>query len=173
MIFLIFLLLFVGLLAVVMEAVLPFGISLILGFGLIIGSGWLAIEEFGMAMGITYCLMALAASIILLRITIRSGLDWMRLNPPHPSPSTPAVQGARETATSQAQPHMGDWAQVVQPLRPTGTIEWRSQRFAARSLHVEKEIPIGRDVVIRGQDSIYLLVEEAGSAASSSGNATR
>jgi len=153
MILIVFLLFFLGCIAIMLEALLPAAISATLGLVLIGLSCYLAFRETSVLTGMLYTFMALIVSLLLTRTTVRSGIKWFNLKPPKKmDPPINSKQSER--------PRLGDLATVVQPLRPTGTVEWHGRRFAARSLRPERELPAGRNVRIQGQDSIFLLVEE-------------
>jgi membrane-bound ClpP family serine protease len=146
----------IGLIAIMLEAVLPYGISAAFGFALIAISGYLAYMEFGVTLAILYCLIALTTAVLVTRLVMRSGLNWMTLPPPKagepraaPAP-TPAVE-----------PRPGDIARVVAPLRPTGTIDVGGRRVAARCEQPELEFAAGARVRLIERDSIYWVVEGA------------
>jgi membrane-bound ClpP family serine protease len=154
MIFLIGILFLLGIFAIFFEAVLPFGVSAVFGFLVIFFSGYLAVTTYGPALGALYCVIATVAALVVARLAIRSGLSWLALKPKIlRDPGRNALAPSRE-------PALGDRARVVQPLRPTGAIQWEGQRLSARALQLEREISIGAEVVIRGKDSIFWLVEE-------------
>jgi membrane-bound ClpP family serine protease len=154
MILLIILFFVIGIIAIMFEAVLPFGISAVFGFAIIALSGYIAYMEFGLNLAILYCIIALVVALLVTRMVMRSGLRWMTLAPPRPRPadSNPAAAPVEE-------PVIGDHAVVVAPLRPTGTIEVRGQRLAARSISPEIELAKGRVVRLTAKDSIYWVVE--------------
>lgn len=162
MILLIILFFVVGIVAIMFEAVLPFGIAAIFGFSIIALSVYIAYVEFGLNLAILYCMMALSVALLVTRLMVRSGLKFMTLSPPHPAgaaKSTPAAQAA------PPEPRAGDPALVVAPLRPTGTIEIGGRRLAARSVSPEVEFAIGARVRLLSRDSIYWVVEADPSAA--------
>lgn len=151
---LIIVLLFVlGVFAIVLETVLPFGLSATAGFAMIALSGYLAFHEYSPAVASMYCLLALGLSLVLARVAFVNGVKILSLTPPAPRTSDGANGQDRPT------PGVGDTAIVVQPLRPTGTIEWQGQRLPARSALVEREISAGKSVRISGRDSVYWLAE--------------
>lgn len=155
MVVLIFLFFIVGLLSIILETVTPHGISGIIGFALVIFSCYLAIQLYGMQLGLIYCAMALTIAVIVARFALVQGVQWMDLKPP-------ARKGAQAAkAESPTEPRAGETARVIQPLRPTGTIEWQGRRFPARTLYPEREVPIGAEVVVRSKDSVFLLCEES------------
>ncbi len=158
MILVVFLLFFLGCIAIVLEVILPFAISATLGLLLIGLSCYIAFKETSFMTGLLYTFMALVASLILTRSTVRSSMRLLNLKPP----KKPAQAVIAETGSDQRpdRPRLGDLARVVQPLRPTGSVEWEGRRIAARSLRPEHEVPVGRTVRIEGQDSTFLLVEE-------------
>ena len=161
MILLIFALFIVGMLAILLEAVLPYGISAILGALMIGFSIYLAYDNYGLALAAFYSFAALVLSILLLRWVLQRGVQAFSLKSPvgfssrKESPPPPAAAKAK----------MGDLAVTVQPLRPTGSIEFQETRHNAMYLYPEREIPVGARVRIRGRDSIYYLVEEEPEAA--------
>lgn len=151
---LILVLMLLGLTLIVLEAVLPFGISLIVG-ALVMGfSVYLCFETYGPAAGVLYSLVALSLSIAAIYFILRQGFSVLGLKPPPPDPR-PEGHSQEE----EAGPPDGEVVEVVQVLRPTGTVEWRDHRYAARSLSPEQEIRRGSRVRVEGRDSIYLLVE--------------
>lgn len=159
MIILIIILFVVGLIAILLEAVMPFGISAIAGILAIGFSGYLAIDQYGLKLGAIYCLIAAGIAVVVVRFAVKSGLDLMTLSPPGRS----RKKGA-ETADRQPEalpfPSIGEIAKVVQPLRPTGTIEWEGQRLPARATLPEHEYSAGTLVRIDGKDSIFWVVGE-------------
>ena len=163
--FLIVLLFSLGVLAILLEVTLPYGIAATLGGILILFSGYLAIVQYGAVIGSFYCVVAATVAFFVARLTIKSGLKRLTLRPTVGRRTDPS-----QTSVASVNPPMDAAAEVVQPLRPTGTIEWSDHRLPARSLHPEKEIPIGAEVRIKGKDSIYWLVEEpeAGAAGTDS-----
>lgn len=160
MILLIILFFVVGIVAIMFETLLPFGISAIFGFALIGASAYVAYLEFGINLAILYCLMSLSVAFLVTRLVFRSGLRWLTLKPPRPE--TPAAGVA---PVSEADPRPGDAARVVAPLRPTGTVDCQGRRMPARCVLPEQEIPIGAEVRLVSKDSIYWIVERAESGA--------
>lgn len=148
----IFLIFLIGMVMIILESVTPWGIAGVFGFGLIIYSGWLAIDAVGPELGTIYCVMALGAAGLLMRTALRTGVEFMQLKPPE---RAAAMRAAAEG------PAVGEIARVVQPLRPTGTIEWNSKRYPARAFSVELEFAIGTRVRIRERDSVFYLVDAA------------
>ncbi|MBI3735263.1 hypothetical protein HY256_01975 [Candidatus Sumerlaeota bacterium] len=159
MVLLVILLFVIGFFLIFFEALVPHGISVFPGIILVLLSGYLAIAEFGWAVGMIYCLMALAIALVLVRLTIRSGIRALRLQPPKRKPPASPAPGLNDEE-APAGPNIGDRAKVVQPLRPTGTIEWNGKRFPARTISPERESPAGTQVQIKGRDAAYLVVEE-------------
>ena len=159
MIILIIILFIFGLIAILLEAVVPFGISAILGVGAIAFSGYLAFDHFGFAQGVIYCVIAAGIAGILVRFAVKSGLSIMTLSPPGRA-GKKGNRGAGGESTEAGVPKMGEMAKVVQPLRPTGTIEWEGQRLPARASLPEFEYPVGTLVRIEGKDSIFWTVVE-------------
>lgn len=164
MILLIILFFIIGILAIVFEAVLPFGISAAFGFAIIALSGYLAYMEFGLNLAILYCIIAFIVAIVVTRMVMRSGLKWMTLAPPKKSAAPPVAP------PSGPQPSIGDEARVVAPLRPTGAVEIHGQRVAARSISPEVEVPIGTRVRLASRDSIYWVVEVISGTGGETGN---
>lgn len=165
MILLIILFFIIGILAIVFEAVLPFGISATFGFLIIALSGYLAYMEFGLNLAILYCIIAFIVAIVVTRMVMRSGLKWMTLAPPKKPAASPVA------APAGPEPAIGDEAEVVAPLRPTGAIEVHGQRLAARSVSPEIEVPVGARVRLTSRDSIYWVVETVEGTAGTDGNA--
>lgn len=164
MILLIILFFVVGIVAIMFEAVLPFGVAAAFGFLIIAVSVYVTYVEFGLNLAILYCMMALAVALLVTRLVIRSGLKWMTLNPPKPAGAARAASPPAGAASPE--PRVGDAALVVAPLRPTGTIEIGGRRLAARSVSPEVEFPIGARVRLVSRDSIYWVVEPGNPAAS-------
>lgn len=164
MILLIILFFIIGILAIIFEAILPFGISATFGFLIIAASGYIAYMEFGLNLAILYCIIAFIVAIVVTRMVMRSGLKWMTLAPPKKPAESPVA------APAGPEPQLGDEAVVVAPLRPTGTIEVHGQRLAARSESPEIEVPIGATVRLASRDSIYWVVEQVADAAGEPGN---
>jgi membrane-bound ClpP family serine protease len=154
MILIVFMLFFLGCIAIVLEVILPFAISATVGLLLIGLSCYVAFRETSFMTGLLYTFMALVTSLILTRTTVRTSIRWLNLKPPKKATEPISPKG-------QDRPRLGDLARVVQPLRPTGSVEWEGQRLSARSMHPEREVPVGTTVRIEGQDSIFLLVQEA------------
>lgn len=163
MIIFVFLFFMLGLLAIFVEMLTPHGISAVIGLGLVIFSCYLAVRLYGATLGTLYCFMAMGVALLVTRFVIVSGFQWMNLKPAR-KPKDPDV--ARELAKAQKSPQVGETARVIQPLRPTGTVEWEGLRLPARTIYPDREIPIGATVRVRGKDSVYYLVEgeAAGSA---------
>jgi membrane-bound ClpP family serine protease len=155
---LVILLLFVfGVFAILAEAVLPFGIAMTFGFIAILGSGYLAYNDGGPVLGTVYMIVSVILAVSIARFTLKYGLSWLRLRPPKRTDAGSAWRSDRDTPRRSPEP--GDLAEVVQPLRPTGTIEWEERRFAARTLQPEHELAIGSKVKIVDRDSTFYLVE--------------
>ncbi len=159
MIILITLLFITGIFAIVLEAVLPFGISATAGLLIIAGSGYAAVYQFGWTLGMLYCILAFAIAVVATRLTMRSGLRAMRLVPP-PAKKTDPSSAAAQSQGLEVEPEAGERAVVVQPLRPIGTIEWKGHRLPAKSHHPEHVTQAGTAVTISGKDSVYWIVEE-------------
>lgn len=168
MIILIIFLFVVGLIAILLEAVLPMGISAIVGILAITFSGYLAFDQYGFKLGAIYCLIAAGIAVVVVRFAVKSGLDLMTLSPPGRSRKKGADPEDRAPEALPF-PSIGEVAEVVQPLRPTGTIEWEGQRLPARASLPEHEYSVGTLVRIEGKDSIFWVVgklESEGSDAS-------
>lgn len=146
-------LMFVGLVLIMLESVLPYGISAILGLLFIIWGGVKAIEEFGPHLGAIFMTLALGMGMALAFLSARWGKNLMTLQPPR-----------RKKEKEDEAPANGERVEVVQPLHPTGTVKWRGHRFSARLVELECEADEGLEVVVCGRDSIYLLVELPGDA---------
>lgn len=150
------LLTFVGIFLIAIEGVTPHGISGFIGFAVVILSGYLAIRTAGMATGILYCILSLAVSIFAMYLAYQHGLRLMALEGEKPPPPAETIGAPEE---GEPAPVAGDPARVVKPLRPTGEIEWNGRRLPARSIQPELELAVGERVRVRGQDSIFYLVE--------------
>lgn len=158
MVFLILVLFIVGIVAILMEAVLPYGVSAAIGSIAIVASFYLAFTNFPVPLAMIYCLAALVVAVVIVRFAIKMGFSRMTLAPPPPSEEDGPV--VRSDAPPAELPEVGDIAEVVQPLRPTGTIRWKGQRLSAKSVQTEKEVPKGARVRIEGLDSIFWQVRE-------------
>lgn len=172
MILIITLLFIFGVFAIFLEVVLPFGVSATLGFIAIGASGYIAVTQEGPVKGALYCVMALAVAIVVARFSIKSGLKAMELKPPGRGRRGKTRAGAAP-ASAAKDPPRGALARVIQPLRPTGAIEWEGKRLAARTAQPEIECPRGATVRIKGRDSTFWVVEkvEPGRGESSAGGA--
>lgn len=152
MFWVIVLLLFLGIMLILLEVVVPHGISIIAGVLVIGYSGYLCYQLYGPGRGGLYVLVSSLLATGAAVHVFRSGLRWMALPP----------RSQSAAATHGVYPALGEWLKVIQPLRPTGTVEWQGRRFPARSLRPEIESRIGEEVQLKDQDSIYLLVEPRG-----------
>lgn len=147
-----------GVFAILLEAILPFGIIVVVGLGLIGLSSYLAIKEFGAGRGSLYMIAAFALAGLAARYAFKLSHRFLALKAPVKSEDPNAARGNLKAET--AEPILGASAKVVQPLRPTGTIEWQGRRLPARTVRPETITPAGADVFIRGRDSSFWLVEE-------------
>lgn len=152
MFWLIVLLLFVGIILIILEAVVPHGLSVIAGLAVIAISVYVCYFSYGPQLGTIYLVISIFLSATAAYIVFRSSIRFLALHPAE-SKTTPK-SGANE-------PALGEVLRVTQPLRPTGTVEWRGRRFPARSLRPEIEVPVGAQVHLRDHDSVYLLVDPA------------
>lgn len=146
----------IGIFLIVLEAIVPFGLAAIAGVGIIAFSVYLAFTNFSLTIAILYCVVALVVALLVVRYSIRYGLDFMSLAPPAMKKNRPITT----QTPMDREPAMGDVVKVIQPLRPTGSIEWEHRRLAARTLRPEKITPVGAHVRIAGKDSTFWLVEE-------------
>lgn len=172
MILIITLLFIFGVFAIFLEVVLPFGISATLGFVAIGVSGYIAVTQEGPVKGALYCVMALAVAIVVARFSIKSGLKAMELRPPGGRRRAKTRAGGASASAAKVPP-TGALARVIQPLRPTGAIEWEGKRYAARTVQPEIECPRGATVRVKARDSTFWLVEivESADGESSAGDA--
>lgn len=154
MMFFVFVLFLAGAFFIAIEAFTPHGVSAIFGLLLIVLSIVVAVYEAGPATGMLYAGLSLGTAAWLTYWAYTSGIRRMALPP---EKEAEPVLGAEPTG----KPAIGDAGRVVKPLRPTGEIEWNGVRFPARTLTPEKEAANGTRVVVRGQDSIFYLVEES------------
>lgn len=152
MFWLIVLLLFMGIILIILEAVVPHGLSVIAGLAVIATSVYLCYYAYGPQLGTIYLVISLFLSATAAYIVFRSSIRFLALRPADPKPNPKA---------SAAEPQVGEVLRVTQPLRPTGTVEWRGRRFPARCLRPEIELPVGAEVQLRAHDSVYLLVDPA------------
>ncbi|HOE96933.1 MAG TPA: hypothetical protein PLS90_11265 [Candidatus Sumerlaeota bacterium] len=147
------LLLFIGILFFLMEILLPYGLSFLAGV-IVIGFGaWLAFRHFDPGLGMLYLLAAGLISGGAAWWLFSSGERLLALPPPSPDTAPPPQ------ADTDRRPPIGALVDVVQPLRPTGTILWNGRRHAARSLIQEAESPIGARVRVTDYDSTFVVVE--------------
>ena len=160
MILTIILLFLFGVFAIILEVALPFGISAALGVAVIAFSGYLAVQAAGPVGGTIYLVIALFIVTFTAYWSIRSGLRLIRLKSLNPDDSARA-DGEDADADYSDGPPIGALAAVVQPLRPTGTIEWEGRRLSARTIHPEQELAVGSTVRVVERDSIYFIVEES------------
>ncbi len=161
MILLVFLLIFVGVFALFLEAALPHGLSFLIGFGLISLAAYLSYQDVGVVMAVLYCFAGIAVSSFLSYKIFRTSLRQFALSPPKKKTGQDSnLSQSQGLDESERTPQIGDAARVVQPLRPTGSVEWEGRRLAARANSPEKEIPAGATVRIRGKDSSFYVVEE-------------
>jgi membrane-bound ClpP family serine protease len=141
----ILLLLFLGLVLILLEVLLPYGISFIAGV-FVIGVAVYKLYQEDPRSGMALLMVALPVAGGLAWYVFRSGIRLVSLEPPAADP-TPAG------------PPDGASVTVSQTLRPTGTVTWEKGRYAARTVQIETEIPAGRRVRVVGRESIYLLVK--------------
>lgn len=150
-------LLFFGIMLILAEVIVPHGISIVAGLLVIAGSIFICYKTYGPGLGTIYMIVSVAFAGIASYFVFRSGISFLALHPPRPeggaAPAAPAQNGGEE------RPAPGALLRVSQPLRPTGTVEWRGRRFPARSLRPERESAVGEQVRLCDWDSIYLLVE--------------
>jgi membrane-bound ClpP family serine protease len=142
----------VGVFAIMMETIAPFGIAAAIGLLIIGASGWLAVAEFGPALGLLYCIFALVVAVVTARFSVRGGLIVMTLRPPR---STAGDESDKPPDEAELHgPAVGQTVVVVQPLRPTGSILWEGRRLPARTSQAEIAIPSGARAVVRAKESI-------------------
>lgn len=164
MILTIILLFLFGVFAIILEVALPFGISATVGIAMIAFSGYLAVKAAGPVGGMIYLVIALIIAAFTAFWSIRSGLRLIRLKSSGPGDSARADGEDVDTDYSDGPP-IGALASVVQPLRPTGTIEWEGHRLSARAIHPEQELAVGSTVRVVERDSTYFIVEESAGGA--------
>lgn len=155
MFWLIVLLLFIGIILIILEAVVPHGLSVIAGVGVIAVSVYLCFKSYGMQLGTIYLVISLLLSFSAAFVMFKSSIRFLAL---HPWDEREREAGEPKPAEA-TEPLLGEWLRVTQPLRPTGTVEWRGRRYPARSLRPELEIPVGARVRLHDHDSVYLLVD--------------
>ncbi len=154
MFWLILLLMLVAVGMMMMEVMLPFGISMMMGLILLGGAILMAFYAFGPERGMVYLIMGGLVAGGSVWWVMRRGTSLMALKPDRGGELGPGSGGGGEV-----DPPEGARARVIQPLRPTGMVQWEGRRYSARSLRPEKTLASGREVSVRGRDSIYLLVE--------------
>lgn len=149
------LLMFIGIFLIVLEAVVTFGISAVAGVLLIAYSIYVVFAHYSVALSMIYTIAAVALAGSMCWWVMRSSTNWLGLSAPQ------AKKNKTNDTPAAPQPKVGDSAQVLQPLHPTGTVLWEGQRLSARSIDPAQEIAAGQTVTITGLDSIYVLVEAA------------
>jgi membrane-bound ClpP family serine protease len=154
MVLVIILLFALGLVAFILEIVLPFGISAVVGLVLMGVAGYLSIHEFGPGRGSIYLIMAAGVSAAIVWVGVVWSRRYSQLKP------LPRKTRPEDLESTAKEPALGDAAVVVQPLRPTGTIEWQGRQLMARTLRVERIVEPGATVLIRGRDSTFWIVDE-------------
>lgn len=139
------LLLIVGLLLIVIEAVLPGWVAGTVGALAVLVSAALCYSQYGSQVGTIY----LVASVVL---TVGVAFAAFQFVTKHLAikPSRPGV--------SPAEPRPGAQGVAMAPLRPTGTIEVAGRRYQARCESSEQRIEIGGAVTVVGRDSTFLVV---------------
>ncbi len=142
------LLLFLGLLLIVIEAVLPGGIVGFFGVATIVGSAVLCFSKYGTIWGSVYLALCMISGITVGISAFLLVAKRLSLAPP-------------EAAKGEGEPdeRIGATGRVVKTLNPTGYIEIDGRRLLARSRSSEISIGEGDDVVVRSLDSTYLVVE--------------
>lgn len=150
------LLLVIAIFLILLEVVAPFGISFF-GSVILIGLATYLMWQHDPEKGLFFLIIAAPLAAFMAYWVFRRGIDWMTLGPPKPDPEIQV-----KSVPEEERPNKGETVKVVQPLHPTGTVIWNKRRLAARTLRPEIESKIGEMVVVRGMDSIYLLVEPSG-----------
>lgn len=158
MFWLIVLLLFIGIILIILEAVVPHGLSVLAGVGVIAVSVFLCYREYGVQLGTIYLVISLLLSFSAAFVMLKSSIRLLALQPSEER-ERESESGEEPKAPASNEPLVGEWLRVTQPLRPTGTVEWRGRRYPARSLRPELEIPVGARVRLHDHDSVYLLVD--------------
>lgn len=153
---LILLLLMFGVALIILEILVPYGLAAIAGGIVIVASMIICFQTYGLEMGLLYSLVGLLIGVIACVVVFRKGVLWLSLKPASDLPPEWETAGPPKRL-----PSAGELAQVIQPLRPTGTIVWQNRRLPARTLKPEMELKRGATVQIKGSDSIYILVEPA------------
>ena len=149
-------LLIIGIVLILLEAVLPHGISFLVGVGVIGFSIYLCFRESGPAAGIFYFLLALSMAGTAVFFSMKAGMKMLTLRPPKSLKTPPAEKGRKD---EEPWPKVGQEVEVVQPLHPTGTVIWEDRRFPARTIEPEHESKVGDRVRVQGRDSIYVIVD--------------
>jgi membrane-bound ClpP family serine protease len=150
-------LLIIGIVLILLESVLPFGISMIIGAAVIMFSwylSWMMNEgkDAQLPLTVMYILISTSLAGLTVFFSMKAGIRSMTLD-------APDEDAVREDDRSHW-PGTGQVVEVTQTLRPTGTIRWQDERLPARTVQTEKEFRIGDKVRVCGKDSVYLLVEE-------------
>lgn len=151
---LIVLLLFFGIILILLEVIVPHGLSILAGVAVIAVSCYLCYASFGVRLGTIYLVFSIVLAVAAAYVVFRSSIRFMALHPLDDKAGRGTAAGAADQ-----EPQLGEWLSVIQPLRPTGTVQWRGRRLPARSLRPEVEIPVGARVRLMERDSVYLLVE--------------
>lgn len=139
-------LLFVGLLLFILEAVLPGGIAGTIGAILIIVSTVLCYNHYGAATGSLYLLGSFALAAIVGFSAFLLIAKRLALSPPEPS------------RPDEEKDFVGAVGYVAKRLTPTGYVGINGRRHSARAETSIKAVEVGEEVVVVGRDGMYLVV---------------
>jgi membrane protein implicated in regulation of membrane protease activity len=145
--------LFLGIFLILLEVIVPHGLSMIAGFAVIAFSVYYCFRQ-APGLVLPYLVFALIIAGVCAYVVFRTGIRTMTLGaapPDHPAQS--------DGASPREEPKIGQRVRVSQPLRPTGMIECGGKHWPARAFRSEIEFKIGEEVEIRERDSIYLVVD--------------
>lgn len=153
MFWVIVLLLFFSVILILLEIILPYGISMVIGL-LVLGLSIYLFREHDPQTWGWYTLVATGLALGAAVYVLKSGVSLLTLKPVDP-PEPPERAATEDAATW---PRVGDQVEAVQPLRPTGTVLWEGRRYPARCTRYEVTVPVGAKLKVTGLDSTYLLV---------------
>lgn len=141
------LLLVLGLLLLLLEAVMPGLVMGLTGCGLIAASSYLCFSHYGPRIGAVY----LAVSLVLAGAVALRAFFWAirraTITPPEP-----------QKPTGNQDLRIGKTGRVIKELNPTGYVEIEGERHMARSAFTQIQIPRDARVVVMEIDGAYLVV---------------
>lgn len=144
-----FLLLFLGLVLLFIEGVVPGGILGTLGALAILFSAYLIGNEYGFTIGAIYLIVSAVAAFVLAIWSFQFFAKRMGLSP----------EKGKAADADKHRSQIGKSATVVAPCRPTGTVEIDGERFSAQANESHTVIAKGTDVRVVGVNGNQLVVE--------------